>query len=454
MKRIAIATLGCRVNFDDSDQIAHQAAQEGFQSVPFQEIADLYVINSCTVTRAADSQTRKLARAARRRNPDSLVFVTGCSAEISPEALRAMPEIDLVLGNVEKPDFLQVLKEFEAGKIDSSHESSPVSKVKTLNAPLVSGSQLRQRPVLKVQDGCNHRCSFCVIPRARGRSRSLPVDSILNQLVQYTEAGVQEVVLSGVHLASYGRDLKEDIDLEALLTQIVALPKVPRLRLSSIEPVDLTEGVIDLIAERPDVFCRFLHMAVQSGSTAVLQRMKRRYTRDEFLNRTDYLLERLPGLGLGLDLLVGFPGETEEDFEETCSLVEALPVSHAHIFPYSERPQTGALALDGSVPVPIRKARARKLQAIANAKRLALHKSKLGQSFQGVAVRALTLAGGDPWLRVVTETGLEIDVPKTPSLDLGSLVPVRLVALEENRLLGEVTPGVSVASMPARPFAV
>lgn len=423
-RRVAFHSFGCRVNYQDLDELVHRARLRGWREVGPSEEAEVHVLNTCTVTQAAEGQARKLIRKIRRRQPGCRVVVTGCYAEVDPEAVRALPGVDLVVGNLEKQQVLEWVEELEQGQRDPDQGFRPVSRARTLDTPLREGAALRVRPVLKVQDGCNHRCSFCIIPRARGPSRSLPLERVLEQLRLYGEAGVPEVILSGVHIAGYGRDLPGSGDLEFLLGQLAEAPGLPRLRLSSIEPVDLTTGSVELLAEHPERFCRALHMAAQSGSDRILEAMGRRYTRNSFLERAEQIVARIPGVGIGLDLLVGFPGEDPEAFQETLDLVRRLPVASVHAFPYSERPGTRAASLPGSVPPSQRKDRVRILQDLARIKGRAFRQTQAGEPLEAVAVRRV-VDRGLASLQCVTDNALEVLVPASETLDRGDRLVLR-----------------------------
>lgn len=406
MKRIAWTTLGCKVNLQDTLELEDASRRAGFEAVPFEHQADVYVVNTCTVTHLADREARRLARAARRRNPDARVVMTGCYATVSPAALEAMPEVDLVVGNQDKATLLTRL----AG-LEGSPGTAPLGRPPR-RPPLAATTARgpRARPVLRIQDGCDHRCSFCVIPRARGASRSVPPAVLVASLAGLAADDVPEVVLSGVHLAGYGRELRPRTDLARLLQAAAALPGVPRLRLSSIEPVDMGPEVVALLEAHPEVFCRHLHMAVQSGSTRVLAAMGRRYTREAFMDRAHDLLRRLPGLAVTLDLLVGFPGETEADHRESLSLVQDLPVADLHVFPYSPRPGTPAASLPGAVPPAILRRRARELRRLGRRQRQAYQVSQVGREVSAVVVEELEVAGR-PWRRCLTDTWVPVHVP-------------------------------------------
>jgi threonylcarbamoyladenosine tRNA methylthiotransferase MtaB len=419
VKRIATTSLGCRVNFQDLDRLAHTAHQEGWKEVPFQEVADLYILNTCTVTQAADRQARKLLRSARRRNPEARIVVTGCYAEVQPDELRALEEVDLVVGNLDKQDLLRWLDELEDGERDKFTPFESIRQARSLEAPMVWGSHQRVRPILKIQDGCNHRCAFCIIPRARGMSRSLPFQHILEQLQFFAQEGIAEVILSGVHIAGFGQDLTPRRSLEELLGAIARLPTSPRIRLSSIEPVDLTSASIEILTKHPERFCRALHMAVQSGCNQILQAMGRRYTREEFEARCLKILQQIPGVGIGLDILVGFPGEDRRAFEQTMELIHRLPIASLHAFPYSERKGTPAATMSGQVPVGERKHRVRKLLALAREKSLNFRMSQVNQHLSAVVVGNILLEKTS-WTRCVTDNNLEVLLPLSEHLSRGT----------------------------------
>jgi len=364
--RVAVATLGCKVNQYDTASIETRLRNEGCTVVPFAPGADVYVVNSCTVTDRADAESRQLARRARRFNPAARVIMTGCFAQISPHG-AAIPEVDHVVGLNRLPDVVRAVR----GELSATAERIVVNdlrtarRVQTLGAETFTG---QTRAFLKIQEGCDLFCTFCIVPFARGRSRSVPPRQVLEQLRLLAERGFQEVVLTGVHLGGYGGDLDPAMELVDLLEMIIEQPPVPRLRLSSIDPPEVTPRLLALMA-RSDVLCPHLHIPVQAGDDEVLQRMRRKYDTDFLRALGTEIRARLPDAAIGTDVIAGFPGETEAQFDATLALLDALPLTYFHVFPYSRRTGTTAAKLPGHVAPACVKSRAQRLRQLGERKR-------------------------------------------------------------------------------------
>jgi threonylcarbamoyladenosine tRNA methylthiotransferase MtaB len=374
--RIAVATLGCKVNQYDSAAIETALLRQGDRVVSFNEGADVYIVNSCTVTDRADAESRRLARRARRLNPGAVVIMTGCYAQVSPEAAAA-GEVDHVVGIGRLNDLLRTVRGERTERIvvDSVLEVTP--KI-TTGAEIFTG---QTRAFLKVQEGCELFCSFCVVPFARGASRSVEPGQVLAGLQRLSALGFQEVVLTGTHLGAYGADLIPAVGLADLLEAIAAARPVPRLRLSSVDPPEVTPRLLRTMAQS-DVICPHLHVPVQAGADQTLRRMRRRY--DTALVR-EVLAEiriALPDSGLGTDVIAGFPGETEEDFERGLAFLEEQPFAYFHVFPYSRRRGTVAARLPGQVRATEISGRSRLLRQLGEAKRAAFAERWVGHALQ------------------------------------------------------------------------
>jgi threonylcarbamoyladenosine tRNA methylthiotransferase MtaB len=335
MTTIAIATLGCKVNQFESEALMSALEQRGYGLVPFGEAADITIINTCTVTHRADFQSRQMVRRAIRSNPKSLIIVTGCYSQLEPETLAGIEGVKYLLGNREKgqiPDLLPLMREggFPRIRVSDIHEETLFSDL-----PLPS-FHCHTRAFLKIQDGCDARCSYCIVPHARGRGRSLPPERVLEHLKVLKERGFKEVVLTGIHIGSYGLDLSLSFTLEKLLRRIEEEETPDRIRLSSIEPLDFSADLIAFLSQSAKV-CPHLHIPIQSGDDEILKRMNRHYDRSFLSDLIQELHRRIPKLAIGADVIVGFPGETEEKFKHTYELIESLPLSYLHIFPFSKR---------------------------------------------------------------------------------------------------------------------
>lgn len=361
MKRVAISTLGCKTNQFESAAMIEQLKAAGYLVVPFTESSDIYIVNSCTVTARTDAETRRLIRRARRLNPESRIIATGCYAQVAPGELEKMPELDCVLGNQEKQNISALLE--SAG--NSVSDIAAISQAEPLK--LTSFAE-HTRAFLQIQNGCNSFCSYCIVPYARGRSRSVKPDDILQGVRDLAANGFKEIVLTGIHLGAYGLDLPSPTSLTALVREIDAESIMPRLRIGSVEPNEVSEELLNLMAQSKSI-CPHLHLPLQSGSDSVLNRMGRPYTAAFFRNLMAKISDAMPDAFIGADVIAGFPGETEAEFNDTVHLCEELPFSDLHVFPYSSRPGTGAASMPGHVPARIVTERAARLRSIAALKK-------------------------------------------------------------------------------------
>jgi threonylcarbamoyladenosine tRNA methylthiotransferase MtaB len=361
MKRVAISTLGCKTNQFESAAMIEQLQSAGYRIVPFNEQSDIYIINSCTVTARTDAETRRLIRRARRLNPESRIVATGCYAQVAPGELEKMPELDCVLGNQEKQHISTLLE-------SSGHSVSDIAVIGHAEALKLTSFAEHTRAFLQIQNGCNSFCSYCIVPYARGRSRSVSTDEILKSIRNFAANGFKEVVLTGIHLGAYGLDLPSATSLNALVRQIDDEQLVPRLRIGSIEPNEVTEELLNLM-KTSQVICPHVHLPLQSGSDSVLKRMGRHYTSAMFKDLMLRATVTIPDIFIGADVIAGFPGETEAEFNETVTLLEEMPFSDLHVFPYSSRPGTRAAGMPGHLPAHVVTKRAARLRKIAELKK-------------------------------------------------------------------------------------
>jgi threonylcarbamoyladenosine tRNA methylthiotransferase MtaB len=375
--RVAITTLGCKVNQYDSAVIHDRLAAE-HALVPFDEPADCYIINTCTVTDRADWEARQLVRRARRLSPHAKILVTGCYAQVNPDEVAQLPGVDYVVGLNRLDDLLSFVG--AAGKSDDVRVA--VSEVKRERAVTVLGTRAlpgHTRAFLKIQEGCNFSCAFCIIPSARGLSRSVQVREVTEQVRRLADAGYQEIVLTGIHLGSYGHDLTPRLDLAGLLEKIVESALMPRVRLSSLDPLEVGGRLLDLMAASP-VVCPHLHICAQAGDDDILKRMRRNYDTAYYRDLLFKVRERLPEAALGSDIIVGFPGESDAHFERALNFFAALPLTYFHVFPYSRRRGTVAASLPEHVSAPIKKARAQQMRELGREKKIAFCRSFIGRS--------------------------------------------------------------------------
>ncbi len=378
--RVAITTLGCKVNQYDTATIEDRLKAEGHTLVPFAETADVYIVNSCTVTNQADAESRQLARRAKRHNPTARVIMTGCYAQVNPQSAAKVPEVDHVIGLNRLEDLLRAVKAEVVERIAVGNlrkaEGGKAPTINTLGALTFSG---QTRAFLKIQEGCDLFCTFCIVPMSRGKSRSVPPRVVLEQLDRLADQGFQEVVLTGIHLGAYGEDLDPRVDLTWLLEAIEERTPLPRVRLSSIDPHEISDSLLRLLAQA-ETLCPHLHIPLQSGDDAILARMRRRY--DSALAR-DVLIrvrETLPHAALGTDLIVGFPGEGDAEFTRNLNFLEESPFTYFHVFPYSVRNGTTAAKFTDKVPRPVIDARARQVRKLGEQKKAAFARSFIGHT--------------------------------------------------------------------------
>ncbi|MDG5470860.1 tRNA (N(6)-L-threonylcarbamoyladenosine(37)-C(2))-methylthiotransferase MtaB [Jeotgalibacillus sp. ET6] len=373
MATVAFHTLGCKVNHYETEAIWQLFKSNGYDRVEYDHSSDVYVINTCTVTNTGDKKSRQVIRRAIRKNPDAVICVTGCYAQTSPAEIMAIPGVDVVVGTQDRTKMLEYIEQYK-------NERKPINGVtnimknrvyEELDVPAFTD---RTRASLKIQEGCNNFCTFCIIPWARGLMRSRDPKEVLHQAQQLVDAGYKEIVLTGIHTGGYGEDMK-DYNLAMLLTDLEKEVKgLKRIRISSIEASQLTDEVIDVI-DRSNMVVRHLHIPLQSGSNTVLKRMRRKYTMEFFAERLEKLKKALPGLAVTSDVIVGFPGETEEEFMETFNFINDQKFSELHVFPYSKRTGTPAARMDDQVDEEVKNERVHRLIELSNqlAKEYASH---------------------------------------------------------------------------------
>lgn len=359
MKRVAISTLGCKVNTFESELIMQRLGEFDYQRVDASQPADIYIINSCTVTAEADRQSRQMARKLKRQNEDATVIMTGCYAQNNAQAVAGIDEIDWVVGNAAKLDIPRLILERE-GKPGAKHSIFRPEFDELLAVPedLLGGYESHSRAFIQIQQGCDQACTFCIIHVARGPSVSFPVQIVLAQYRKIVEQGFKEVVICGVDLGSYGDDLGPGHSLLKLLREMLALELDCRIRISSIDPWHLSDGLVDLIGQSVQL-CPQVHLSMQSANSLILKRMKRRANRELIFDRVALLRERMPNLVLSADVLVGFPTETEAHFAETLEAIESLQIAYPHVFPYSNREGTPAARIPKQIAADEKKRRAR-----------------------------------------------------------------------------------------------
>jgi threonylcarbamoyladenosine tRNA methylthiotransferase MtaB len=424
--RFAIATLGCKVNQYDSATIESRLIARGMTRCEFDDVADVYVINTCTVTNRADSESLRIARRARRKNPSARIVMTGCLAQASPDKLAGSAEIDAVVGLARPADLDRAID----GTLD---QRVAVTNLRKERAKLDGGAVVldgQTRAFLKLQEGCDQFCSFCIVPMSRGTSRSLAPRAVLDSIEDLSARGFREVTLSGVHLGGYGSDLDPPVSLADLLEMIAELSPIDRVRISSLDPEELDDRIIRIISASP-IFCAHLHLPLQSGDDETLERMRRRYSRADFRDRVDAVLAAMPDAAIGTDLIVGFPGETRAQFESYYSFVESAPLAYFHVFPYSVRAGTTAAKLTGRVTPAEVTARAAAMRQLGERKRREFAARFIGRSldvlFEERDDSGCYSGYSENYLRVLTRSPADIR-NQVVEVEAKSLEGFRLVA--------------------------
>ena len=465
MATFFIEQFGCRATQADAAAIERQLLERGYAACANARSADVIVVNTCTVTAAADLQARQSIHAIRRENPAARVIVTGCYAQRAPEELAALEGVSWVVGNSHKPEIPRLIQEMgrEMGQ-EMARDSSaaarqgfvPLSMIASgalslergpakiltgdileqrelLVAPVEGGEAGHTRPVLKIQDGCNKRCCYCVIPQVRGRSRSLAPGSVIEEIRKLCAGGAREVVLSGIDLGNYGRDLAPRAELGELLQRILEETSVERLRASSVEPMDITGDLIGIFAAS-ERMARHFHMPLQSGSDRILAGMHRWYRAEHYARRAELAREWLPDAAIGADVIAGFPDETEEDHQATLSLIERLPLTYLHVFSFSSRPGTPAAKLQNHIPEQVIVRRARELRALGEKKKAAFQTAQTGRPMRVLTLNRSGQDASGPWTRALSSNYLDVRVPG--SWPANQFLDVRITGVTEGHLTG------------------
>lgn len=436
--RVAFYTLGCKVNQQETASLMELFRERGFQVVDYKSPADVYIINTCTVTHTADQKSRQMIRRAISQQPDAVVAVVGCYSQVSPDNILSIPGVDLVVGTRGRAKLVDLaadlLKKKRAGELGKG-----INAVQTLEKelefeqlPLPENPQ-RTRAFLKIEDGCDQYCAYCIIPYARGPVRSLAPDLVKERVSELICDGYREIVLTGVHTSVYGKDLAEDVNLAALLRDLAKMPGDFRIRLSSVEPVDVTEELLEVLASSPRI-CRHLHIPLQSGDDAVLRKMNRPYNTDEYRGLFCRALKSIPGLAVTTDVMVGFPGETEEQFENAYNFIASLPFRDLHVFKYSPRPGTPAAEMPEQVAPREKDQRSKRLRQLATTHATAFAKAFLGETMQVLVERRSRKRPG--WWEGITDNYLRVIFPPDGDQKLrGKLLPVRLTEIVEGDMI-------------------
>ena len=426
-KKVAFYTLGCKLNFSETSTIARNFQDEGFERVDFEEVADMYVINTCSVTENADKQFKQIVKKAMKLNDKAFVAAVGCYAQLKPEDLAAVDGVDLVLGATEKfkiTDYINDLSKNDMGEVHSCEIEE---------ADFYVGSYSigdRTRAFLKVQDGCDYKCTYCTIPLARGISRSDALENVLQNASDISKQGIKEIVLTGVNIGDYGKgEFGNKKHEHTFLDLVQALDKVDgieRLRISSIEPNLLKNETIEFVSNSR-TFVPHFHIPLQSGSNAILKRMKRRYLREVYTERVNKIREVMPHACIGVDVIVGFPGETDENFLETYNFLNEMDISYLHVFTYSEIDNTEAAEMEGAVPMNVRNKRSKMLRGLSVKKRRAFYESQIGTN-RTVLFESENKEG---YIHGFTENYVKVKTPWNPEL-ANTLHEINLTKIDED----------------------
>ena len=395
MKKVALHNLGCKVNAYETEAMQEMLEHAGYEIVPFQEGADIYVINTCTVTNIADRKSRQMLHRARKMNPDAVVVAAGCYVQAQAEKQVIDPCIDIVLGNNKKQDLLTALQAYEEAHGDL-REVIDINHTKEYENLHLTKQGEHTRAYIKVQDGCNQFCSYCIIPYARGRVRSRAKEDVVAEVTDLAKNGYQEVVLTGIHLSSYGIDFENEDNLLSLIRAVHEIEGIKRIRLGSLEPRIITEEFVQAIAALPKM-CPHFHLSLQSGCNETLKRMNRRYTSEEFYEKCEILRKYFEKPALTTDVIVGFPQETEEEFETTYEFLKKICFYETHIFKYSKREGTKAAVMQGQIPEQIKAKRSDRLIELGEKNRRAYEESFLGKTVEVLVEEKSDVNGKEMW---------------------------------------------------------
>lgn len=421
-RKVAFYTLGCKLNFSETSSIGRLFTNEGFEVVPFGEPADYFVINTCSVTEHADRKCKRIVRDAKKISPNSRVVIVGCYAQLKPKEIAEIPGVDAVFGAAEKFNIIEHIEKLEDKDVPLVL-NEPIENTKDFISAFSFGD--RTRTFLKVQDGCDYSCTFCTIPLARGNSRSGEIDVIVKQAEEIAASGVKEIVLTGVNIGDFGiRDGKRQDRFIDLLKELDKVEGIDRIRISSIEPNLLTNEIIQFVASSAK-FVPHFHMPLQSGSNSILAQMRRRYKRELYAERVQQIHDLMPNCCIGVDVIVGFPGETKEHFLETYEFLNQLKISYLHVFTYSERENTIAAQMSGAIPNNLRSDRSKMLHSLSEKKRRSFYESQLGRSEYALLENNVK----DGYMTGFTRNYVKIRVPYDESY-VNQIVNVDLLDIE------------------------
>jgi threonylcarbamoyladenosine tRNA methylthiotransferase MtaB len=429
-KKVAFYTLGCKLNFSETSTIARNFVSEGFKRVDFEEAADIYVINTCSVTDNADNRFKSIVKNALKKNDNAFLIAVGCYAQLKPEELAAVNGVDLVLGATEKFNVTSYINDLTKNNIGEIHSCEISDADFYVGSYSIGG---RTRAFLKVQDGCDYKCTYCTIPLARGISRSDTLENVINNAKEISSKGIKEIVLTGVNIGDYGKgefgNKTHEHTFLDLIKKLDTIDGIHRMRISSIEPNLLKDETIDFVS-KSNSFVPHFHIPLQSGSDELLKKMKRRYLTKTYTNRVLRIKETMPNACIGVDVIVGFPGETDELFLETYNYLSEMNISYLHVFTYSERPNTEAISMNGIVPKKTRAKRSKMLRGLSAKKRRAFYESQLGNTLTVLFEND----NKEGYINGFTENYVKVKTPWNPEL-INSLKTITLTEIDEDGLV-------------------
>ena len=428
MKKVAFCTLGCKVNQYETNAMEQKFIQAGYQIKNFNEKADIYIINTCTVTNMSDKKSRQMIRKAKQLNGNAIVVAVGCYVQTAKEQLENIKELDLILGNNEKKDIVKYIEKYRKGEKQRKY-NDVLHQDEYDEYGFVTHIE-QTRAIVKVQDGCDRFCSYCAIPYARGKVRSRKIENIVAEITKLAEEGIKEVVITGIHIASYGKDLKEDIGLIDVLEKINEINGIQRIRLGSLEPMLINESFLKRLAKLEKI-CHHFHLSLQSGCDETLKRMNRRYTTEEFRNVVRLLRNTYDDVILTTDIIVGFPGETENEFERTYEFLKEINFYKMHVFKYSRRDGTKAATMPNQIAPNIQEERSKKLISLSNK-----NQQIYNESYVGKTVQVLFEEASKGYIKGHTQNYLVVNIKEDIEKFHNQIVPVKITSILGEELIG------------------
>ena len=426
-KTVALHTFGCKANFADTSLLNSTFDKKGYNVVPFDTIADIYIINTCSVTDNANKKCRRFIKKIKRRVPQSVIGVTGCYAQLKPDEIIDIPEVNFVVGMHDKFNFIDKIDDITSSDKLVFHSND----IRSIDSAFLAYSlDERTRSFVKIQDGCDYACTYCTIPMARGKSRSITIDKVVRHIQELDKNNIKEIILSGINVGDFGHENNESFI--GLLNAINKSTNIPRVRISSIEPNLITDEIIDFISQNPK-FMPHLHIPLQSGSDKILKMMRRKYDVSAYVDKISKISSAIKDCTIGVDIMVGFPGESEKDFNDTYNLLHNLPVSYFHVFPFSERENTVAAKLKKSVSLEVRYARAKILRKLSKIKFQIIHQKNIG-----LKRPVLFEMSDEQYISGLSDNYIRVKVPKNDFIKHNSIHNISLHSIKDGQLIGEL----------------